>query len=93
MEVKFFVLYEESVIKGDIPKLSATAKERIKAAIETKLMSSPDLFGKPLRRSLRGYRSMRVGDYRVIYRIEAEKKIVKVFVIRHRSVAYKVVLN
>lgn len=91
--MRFGVLYEESVIRKDLPGISVAAKKRIKAAIETKLMVGPDVFGKPLRRSLRGYRSLRVGDYRVIYRIEAESRVVKIFVIQHRSVVYKAVLS
>ena len=89
--MKFAVVYAEAVVRNDIPKLSSPVKKRIKAAIEAKLMVSPDVYGKPLRRSLRGYRSLRVGDYRVIYRIESDKWIIKVYVIKHRSVAYKVV--
>ena len=90
MEVKFRVVYAEDVVRKDIPGFSAPVKKRIKAAIESKLMVSPEIFGKPLRRSLKGYRSLRVGDYRVVYRIEEENMLVKIFVIRHRSVAYKV---
>lgn len=75
------------VIKKDIPKLSSSDKNKIKKAIEEKLSINPETFGKPLRRSLKGYRKLRVGDYRVIYRIE--NKIVKIFYIGHRSIVYK----
>lgn len=88
--MKYEIRYEESVARKDIPKMSATAKKRIKKVIEEKLMLRPEVFGKPLRRSLKGYRSLRVGDYRVVYRIEVDLLIVKVFLIAHRSVAYKV---
>ncbi len=60
---------------------------RIKAAIEEKLITHPDVFGKPLRRSLKGYRKLRVGDYRVIFRIE--RQTVKILAIGHRSVVYE----
>ena len=59
----------------------------IMKSIEQKLTSQPDLFGKPLRRSLRGYWSLRVGDYRVIYRIQ--KSDVLIFCIEHRSAVYE----
>jgi mRNA-degrading endonuclease RelE of RelBE toxin-antitoxin system len=36
--------------------------------------------------SLKGYRKLKVGDYRIVLRIEGE--VVKVFVIQHRSVVY-----
>jgi len=69
MEIKFRLQYEISVVKEDIPRLSHPAKKQIKKAIEQKLTTKPEVFGKPLRRSLKGYRSLRVGDYRVIFRI------------------------
>lgn len=78
--------YHELVVKRDIPKLSKSNRGKIKKAIEDKLMHSPDHFGKPLRRSLKGYRKLRVGDYRVIFRID--KKTVKIFMIQHRAVVY-----
>ncbi|MDP3792165.1 MAG: type II toxin-antitoxin system RelE/ParE family toxin [bacterium] len=39
-----------------------------------------------MRRSLKGYRKLRVGDYRVIFKIE--QKTVKVLIIGHGSVVY-----
>lgn len=84
--IPYTLQYHEAVVKQDIPKLSTTAQRKIKVAIENKLTNFPEYFGKPLRRSLKGYRKLRVGDYRVIFRIE--EHIVKIFVIQHRSVVY-----
>jgi len=85
--MSFTIQYHEVVVKEDIPKLAPTIQNQIKRAIEEKLVEFPERFGKPLRRSLKGYRKLRVRDYRVIYRIE--KNVVKIFVIQHRSVVYK----
>lgn len=85
--MSFEIQYHESVIKEDIPRLSASTKLRLKSAIEQKLMTHPETYGKPLRKSLKGYRKLRVGDYRVVFRIENQS--VKVFLIQHRSVVYK----
>lgn len=85
--MSFSISYHEAVVKQDLPKLSKSSREQIKHAIETKLTENPEVFGKPLRRSLKGYRKLRVGDYRVIFRIEGS--IVKILVIQHRSVVYK----
>ena len=84
---KFNLVHHHLVISHDIPKLSSEWREKIKRAIEDRLVTHPDLYGKPLRRSLKGYRKMRVGDYRVIFRIE--RSTVKILVIQHRSVIYK----
>lgn len=82
----FEIVYHSLVVEEDIPKLSSAWKEKIRRAIETRLATQPDVYGKPLRRSLKGYRKLRVGDYRVIFRIEGTK--VKIFIIQHRSVVY-----
>ena len=83
----FKLQYQEDVIRKDIPKLSSKAKKQIKKAIEEKLTYKPETFGKPLRRSKKGYRSLRIGNYRVIFRIE--NKLIKIFAIGHRSIVYE----
>ncbi len=82
------ILYADKVSKKDIRKISGQYKIRIKKVIETKLVNEPLLYGKPLRKSLKGYLKLRVGDYRIIFRIENSK--VKIFVIAHRNVVYKI---
>ena len=82
----FEIVYHHLVVSSDIPKLPPPWREQVRRAIEDKLTTRPEVFGKPLRRSLKGYRKLRVGDYRVIFRIE--ERIVKVLVIQHRSIAY-----
>ena len=79
--------YLESVVRHDIPSLSATAKRQIRAAIDRKLSSRPVEFGKPLRYSLKGARRLRVGDYRVIYTIEPPDVVV-IVKIGHRREVY-----
>ncbi len=85
------IFYHEGVVRSDIPKLSSEWKSKIQKAITAKLTSRPEVYGKPLRRSLKNYRKLRVGDYRVIFRIEG--KAVKVFIIQHRSVVYSSARN
>lgn len=82
----FQIFYHPLVVRDDIPKLSGEWKEKIRLAIEERLATHPDLYGKPLRRSLKGYRKLRVGDWRVIFKIE--KNLVKILIIQHRSVVY-----
>ncbi|KKR86509.1 MAG: Toxin-antitoxin system, toxin component, RelE family [Candidatus Uhrbacteria bacterium GW2011_GWC2_41_11] len=86
MEVKYSIKYHPLVVKEDIPKLDDVNRIRIKQAIEEKLMTAPELFGIPLRRSLKGHRKLRVGDYRIIFRIQSRE--VLIFIIEHRSVVY-----
>jgi mRNA interferase RelE/StbE len=80
------IVYLESVVRHDIPGLSASAKRRIRKAIEQKLGSHPVEFGKPLRYSFRGARRLRVGHYRVIYAIEPPDVVVVVKIGHRRDV-------
>lgn len=82
----FEIQYAEPA-KKDRPKLSKKVQEQVERDIEKKLTTFPEVFGKPLKQSLKGYKSLRVGDYRVIYRIG--KNTVKIFKIGHRSTIYK----
>lgn len=82
----YSTIYHEDVARKDIPFLSPIWKKKIRDAIETKLSTSPEVFGIPLRNTLKGYRKLRVGDYRVIFRIESTT--VKIFAIGHRSGIY-----
>lgn len=49
-------------------------------------MSRPEVYGRPFRRSLKEYRKLRVGGYRIIFRIEGSQ--VNIFVIQHLSTVY-----
>lgn len=87
MSGQFSISYHYLVVESDIPKLSHEWRARIKTAIEEKLTTQPEIFGKPLRRSLAGYRKLRVGDYRIIFLIDGRE--VKIFVIGHRRDVYR----
>jgi mRNA interferase RelE/StbE len=86
MGLIFKITYHELVVQDDIPKLALEWRSRIKKSIEDRLMRESEVFGKPLRQSLKGYRKLRVGDYRVVFRIE--KKNVKILMIQHCSIVY-----
>lgn len=81
---QFAIEYAASVIKDDIPKIPQNIRQTIKHAIESRLMINPVLFGKPLRYSLSGLRSLRVGDYRIIYTINSTEFRVSILSIAHR---------
>jgi mRNA interferase RelE/StbE len=45
--------------------------------------------GKPLRGELSGNWSLRIGDYRIIYRIDEDEKILTLLRVGHRKTVYK----
>ncbi|MDX2073387.1 MAG: type II toxin-antitoxin system RelE/ParE family toxin [Alphaproteobacteria bacterium] len=72
----------------DVPALPKAIKAQIHKAIEKKLTTDPQLFGKPLRFNHSGLRRLRVGDYRVIYQIDPKQNLVIVTAIGHRKDIY-----
>jgi mRNA interferase RelE/StbE len=86
--VTYRIEYLESVVREDIPRLSRGIREQVRKAIERKLGSHPVEFGKPLRYSMQGARRLRVGDWRVIYKIEPPD-LVLVLKIGHRREVYE----
>ncbi|HNW94090.1 MAG TPA: type II toxin-antitoxin system RelE/ParE family toxin [bacterium] len=58
--------------------LPANIRERIRRAMEHRLSDHPEMCGEALAGTLRGYWRIRVGDYRVIYRISGQQVIVHV---------------
>jgi len=85
--MSFNVTYHQDVKDIDLPKINKDIKLRIKKAIEERLMTDPLKYGKPLRKSLKGYWKLRVGDYRVVYKIEESNVIVLAII--HRKEVYK----
>ena len=87
MAPKWEIIYQERVVKHDIPDIDHLWREKIKKVIESKLAVDPEIYGKPLHFPLAHYRSLRVGDYRIIYRASNGKVII--FLIASRSRTYK----
>lgn len=85
----YTIEYLESVVEEDIASLPKNAKRQVQKAIEDRLKVDPVGFGKPLRYSLKGHRRLRVGDYRIVYRIEVENNRVLIIAIKHRKDIYE----
>jgi mRNA interferase RelE/StbE len=86
--MSYQITYLDRVVSEDIPALPKTIRDRIKKAIENRLTVDPVGLGKPLRYSFIGHRRIRVGDYRIVYRLDAEKLIVTIVMIKHRKDVY-----
>ncbi|MDA8245110.1 MAG: type II toxin-antitoxin system RelE/ParE family toxin [Elusimicrobia bacterium] len=84
------MLYEPKYhpeVARDISGFPQNIKTRIRKAIEERLILDPLKFGEPLRRSLSGFRKLRVGDYRVIYEVQGQAVVI--LKIGHRRDVYK----
>ena len=91
MVMKFKIRYHKKVVHEDIKKLSKVTRRQIKSRIEDRLTSSPHIYSKSLRGSLKGNRSLRVGQYRVIFQIKNRE--IRTFAIMHRSIVYDRVIK
>ena len=83
------IKYHQNVKKFDIPKIDAKNKNMIKKAIEERLATRPETYGKPLQRTLKGYWKLRVGDYRVVFKVS--NNTLFVFGIIHRKEVYRLI--
>jgi len=72
-------------IAGELPDAVAAAVINF---ITTVLLENPHRVGKPLRNDLAGVWSARRGTYRVLYRIQENRREVVVLRIDHRRDAY-----
>ena len=82
----FSLHYHPAVGEEDIPDIPRNLRRRIADAIEARLTLQPHQYGAPLRKTLKGYWKLRVGDYRVVYKLG--KDDVLILAIRHRKTVY-----
>jgi mRNA interferase RelE/StbE len=83
------ILYHHKVKEDDLPAIDKTIRARIFRAIENRLMTAPEKYGSPLRKPLQGNWKLRIGDYRVVYKIL--KNEIWILAILHRDKVYQLV--
>lgn len=84
---KYGVNYHPAVKSEDLPRLGSDIKARIRKAIEEKVTVAPHEYGLPLRKTLKGYWKLRVGDYRMVFKVTGD--MVTIFSIAHRKEIYQ----
>jgi mRNA interferase RelE/StbE len=81
------VVYHPDVPR-DVAAIPANVRDRIRRAIETRLMTRPEQYGERLRKDLAGAWKLRVGDYRIVFDLEPKGEVVTILVIAHRRSVY-----
>jgi mRNA interferase RelE/StbE len=81
--------YHPDVSRVDLPKLDRRTARQIGNAILSRLTTEPTHYGSPLRHTLKSCWKLRVGDYRVVYRIVEQE--VRILAIIHRSRVYELI--
>ena len=83
MKTSYKLVYHPKVKTNDISRLDNEIAKRIKTAIEQKLIVNPLKYGFFLHGSLQGYKKLRVGDWRIVYRIVGST--IRIIAIGHRK--------
>ena len=83
----YHLRYHPDVKDKDLPKINRNIQKRIKAAIEQRLLVAPERYSEPLKRTLKGYRKLRVGDYRIVLKLQNEDNLI--LSICHRKDVYE----
>jgi len=91
VSLEWQILYHPEVDK-DLSRIGKSRAKRAIRAIDEKLLTEPEKFGAPLRKGLTGLRKLRVGDIRIVYRVEKKRIEVLIITIGRRadSDVYKV---
>ena len=79
-------VYHADVKKHDLKEIDERNK-----AIEERLAIQPEKFAKPLQRSLKGYWRLRVGEYRIVFKIKGDT--ILILGIIHRKKIYQQILK
>lgn len=83
--MRWTLVYAASAARA-IRRLDPAVRRRVLAALE-RLREDPER-GKPLLLTLKGLRSLRTGDYRVVYRVVETRVEILVVAIGHRRDVY-----
>ncbi len=83
----YTLVYHPLVRSADLQNIPQNLRSRMARAIEARLTTEPERYGAPLKGILHPYRKLRVGDYRVVYRIASRE--VWILAILHRKEVYE----
>lgn len=76
----YAVAIDELVFKEDFKGIDSSDQQKIIKAIRKKLTTDPERYGNPLKGNLKRLWKLRVGKYRAIYEVKADK--ISVYVIK-----------
>ncbi|HME59004.1 MAG TPA: type II toxin-antitoxin system RelE/ParE family toxin [Terracidiphilus sp.] len=89
--IKLWTVEFDDRARRELRKLDAKVQQSILRYLRERVAGSSDprQFGKPLRKNLAGLWRYRVGDYRLICRLEENRLVVLVLQVGHRREVYE----
>jgi mRNA interferase RelE/StbE len=86
--MRFRIEYSPECIE-EIESIPKNVQGLVKRAIVERLMVDPISYGKPLKYSLKGIRSLRVSSYRILYQVIMENDLVRIVKVAIRRDVYE----
>ncbi len=84
-----FTVFYHPKVRDDVRRIDTAHLAVIRRAINEKIAGRLEHYGKPLRRTLKNLRSLRIGDYRIVYSVQSGKLIVLIIIIGKRDSVYR----
>lgn len=75
--------------KNDLSKLDKKLRGRVIEKLDWLQANFHNIIHSALGGEWQGYFKLRVGDWRIIYKVDWEKNLIIIYIIRHRSKVYK----
>ncbi len=90
MSLSEYSILTSSHVRKDLKKIERSSKKSLQQILQiiNSLPNDP-LQGKPLKGSKQGCYSLRQGDYRIIYEIYHDRKIIHIIRVGHRKDVYR----
>ena len=77
--------FDRKVTRRDIPSVPSASIDQVMRAIHERLTVDPIGFGKPLVGEFKGLYRLRIGDWRVIYKVEGRNVVIRSIKLRRDS--------
>lgn len=78
-----------SIAEGDLEQLDTAVRRRVLAKMQWLRDNFDYIVPQPLGGKYRGFFKLRVGDWRIVYEVESDKKLLTVHFIDRRDKIYK----
>ena len=88
MTTAYKIIWHKEALE-DLKRLDKPVRQKIFERIEIYLSKDPIGLGKPLRQNLSGMFRYRYGDYRIIYIVDIQNRLLTILEVGHRKEIYR----
>lgn len=88
MTTAYKIIWHKEALE-DLKRLDKPVRQKIFERIEIYLAKDPIGLGKPLRQNLFGMFRYRYGDYRIIYIVDIQNRLLTILEVGHRKEIYR----